>query len=157
MWHYGVEGRSKGPVEDDELRAMLAARLIDHRTYVWREGMEMWLPLAETPEWKDQLVSAGGRAMNAPGVVPNHGYAVTSLCCGIGSLVLIFTCMIGFLAAIPGVVFGHMALREIQRHPLPMGGRGMAIAGLIMSYLTLSLYVIGGLIFVFVLVTQGTR
>lgn len=137
MWYYGAEGQSQGPVDDGELRAMLASGLIQGRTFVWREGMESWKPLHEVPEWRTEIVSTDGRAMYAPGVVPNHGYAVTSLCCGIGSLVLLMTCGIGILAAIPGAIFGHLALRKIREHPLPMGGRGMAIAGMVTSYLTI--------------------
>ncbi len=154
-WFYGVEGQSNGPVDDNELRAMLASGMIHRRTQVWREGMETWRALEETPEWSTQIVSAAGQQMHAPGVVPNHGYAVASLCCGIGALVLTFSCGIGFLAAVPGAIFGHLALREIRNHPLPMGGRGMAIAGLVMSYLAIALVVAAAIVFA-VVVSRDT-
>ena len=46
--------------------------------------------------------------------------------CGVG----------GFLAAIPGVICGHIGLSRINRNPSLTGG-GMAVAGLVMGYLTI--------------------
>ena len=65
--------------------------------------------------------------------VKNNGHAIAALILGILSLFMsIFT-------AIPGVILGHMALSKIKHKPEQYEGSGMAIAGLIMSYLFLIL------------------
>jgi prepilin-type processing-associated H-X9-DG protein len=57
------------------------------------------------------------------------GIAIASLICGILSWVCV-----GPLAAIPAVITGHMALGRIKRSAGALGGRGLAIAGLIFGY-----------------------
>jgi prepilin-type processing-associated H-X9-DG protein len=57
------------------------------------------------------------------------GIAIASLICGILSWVCV-----GLLAAIPAVITGHMALGRIKRSAGALGGRGLAIAGLILGY-----------------------
>jgi len=57
------------------------------------------------------------------------GIAIASLVCGILSWVCV-----GLLAAIPAVITGHMALGRIKRSAGALGGRGLAIAGLILGY-----------------------
>ena len=54
--------------------------------------------------------------------------------------------VVGFAVAIPAVITGHMALSNIKLGKAGPEGRGMAIAGLIMGYATLSLLVLGILI-----------
>jgi hypothetical protein len=67
--------------------------------------------------------------MNVP--ARTSSTAVISLCCGIGSWVLV-----PFLLAIVAIVTGHMARAEIRREP--QQGDGMAIAGLVLGYLNLA-------------------
>ena len=77
--------------------------------------------------------------------------ALASLVCGIVAIVMvaagcaIFPCLgfLGLAVAIPGVVTGHMALGNIKRGSASEEGKGLAIAGLVMSYATLALLVIG--------------
>jgi|SRR5579859_6454959 len=61
-----------------------------------------------------------------------NGKAITALVLGIVSWV-------GFsiLAGIPAIVFGHIALGEIKASGNTQEGRGMAIAGLVLGYLSL--------------------
>ncbi|MDX6742710.1 DUF4190 domain-containing protein [Actinocorallia sp. A-T 12471] len=54
-------------------------------------------------------------------------YAVAALVCG-----LLWACWLGSLLA---VVFGHLALRQIARRD--ERGRGLALAGLVVGYLSL--------------------
>lgn len=71
---------------------------------------------------------AGGTFYYAP---PTSGLAITSLVCGIVGLV---TCLM--LPGIPAVICGHMALNRMADPSVRLAGRGMAIAGLIMGYLS---------------------
>lgn len=69
----------------------------------------------------------------APAPRPTSGLALTSLICGISGMAL-FWLFVPMLASIVAVVTGHLALRQIRTNPV-LGGRGMAIAGLIMGYI----------------------
>ena len=74
------------------------------------------------------------------------GLAIASLICGILSMV----CLLA-LAGIPAVIMGHMAIGRIKLSG--QGGRGMALAGLIMGYISVVLTIIfllmGGLAIIF--------
>lgn len=75
----------------------------------------------------------------APPARPSSGLAITSLVCGIAGVVL-FWAIVPMLASIAAVITGHMALGQIRRTP-GLGGRGMAIAGLILGYLMIGVLV----------------
>ena len=66
---------------------------------------------------------------------PTSGLAITSLICGLAGAVL-FWAFIPVLASIAAVITGHMALGQTKRDPA-IGGRGMAIAGLILGYVVI--------------------
>ena len=66
-------------------------------------------------------------------------WAVVSLICGVLGLVT-------GLAAILAIVFGHIAMGEISRNT-ELYGSGMAIAGLILGYLVITIILIGILFF----------
>ncbi len=68
---------------------------------------------------------------------PTSGLAVAALICGIAGVVL-FWALIPVLASIAAVITGHMALGQIKRDP-GIGGRGLAIAGLILGYAVIAL------------------
>ena len=58
--------------------------------------------------------------------------SITSLVLGILAIV---PCSI--FTGIPAVVTGHIALSQAKRSPTEYGGRGMAVAGLVMGYLSI--------------------
>jgi hypothetical protein len=136
QWYYGSSAGQNGPVEEQELRALIASGGLGPETLVWREGMKDWLSLRAVPELASTVPLAyappgapGYPQAYYPPVVPNSGMAISSLVCGITSL------MICGILGIPAVICGHMALTQIRDSPVPVGGRGMAIAGLVMGYL----------------------
>jgi len=67
---------------------------------------------------------------------PTSGLAITSLICGIAGLALSFF-VIPLLASIVAVITGHMALNQTKRD-MSIGGRGIAVAGLVLGYLGLA-------------------
>lgn len=73
----------------------------------------------------------------APAPRPTSGLAITSLICGIAGVVLVWA-IIPVLASIAAVITGHMALGQTRRDPA-VGGRGMAITGLILGYATIAI------------------
>ncbi len=64
------------------------------------------------------------------------GLAVFSLILGILSILVL-----GIFAAIPGIITGHMARSKAKKDPVTYGGEGLALTGLILSYLSLILSV----------------
>jgi len=62
--------------------------------------------------------------------------AIASLVCGIAGLTV--TCGV---TSILGVIFGHIALGQLERNPNE-GGRGYAVAGLVTGYVALGIIVI---------------
>jgi type IV pilus assembly protein PilA len=81
-------------------------------------------------------VSPAGVSPAMPGQPPAAGSPVPAQTSGkaIASLVLGLLSF-SFLAAIPAVVFGHLALSEIKKSAGRIQGQGMAIAGLVLGYL----------------------
>jgi hypothetical protein len=76
-----------------------------------------------------------------------NALGVWSLVLGILSIVMLFSCLVGFLAAIPAVITGHMS-RKAQKEGLADNG-GLALGGLITGWVTIgltALVVIGGAI-----------
>jgi hypothetical protein len=93
-------------------------------------------PIVAPPLVAPQWVAPG----SAPyGVTdpPNSTAAVVSLVFGI--LTWIFLPVIGPIVA---VVAGHMARAEIRRSNGQLGGSGMAMAGLVLGYLQIALFVL---------------
>jgi hypothetical protein len=73
-------------------------------------------------------------------VTRTNGFAIASLACGLAQL------MVGPLATIPAIVFGHMARGQIKR--TGEQGAGLALAGLILGWAAVILgiiLVVGGL------------
>ncbi len=129
---------------------MLRGGSLTEQSLVWREGMDEWQSVGQVTEVQQAL--AGTRlvpgAALAPGpsmpVVPRqNGMALASMILGIVSVVLGTL----LLTAIPGVICGHIARRQIRESPYPQGGDGMAIAGLILGYLSIILTVVMILVF----------
>jgi hypothetical protein len=65
------------------------------------------------------------------------GVAVASLVCGILGLICF-----GPLGAIPAVICGHIARSRIRESAGALGGEGMALAGLILGYVSIGLMVV---------------
>ncbi|MHB8646518.1 MAG: DUF4190 domain-containing protein [Thermomicrobiales bacterium] len=73
----------------------------------------------------------------AIGVPRTSGFAIASLLCSIASWFLI-----PFFGGVLGVIFGHIARREIRRSQGWMSGDGLALAGLIIGYIHIALVIL---------------
>ena len=69
-----------------------------------------------------------------------NGYAVASLVMGI-----LGWSMIPLLGSIGAIVFGHLARAQIRRQP--QQGDGLALAGLILGWVSIALWILGILAF----------
>jgi hypothetical protein len=86
---------------------------------------------------------AGGGAVGYDAAPPTSSMAVLSLILGILGWVAL-----PLIGSILAVVFGHVALGEIDRSRGRLGGRGMAQVGLVLGYAALGLEVLGVVFFV---------
>ena len=109
------EGRLSKDEHDGRLENALSAR-----TYADLDQLVTDLPVA--------------RATAVTPVAGTNGLAVASLACGL------VQCVFGPVTAIPAIMFGHVALRQIKR----TGGQGagLALAGLILGWATVILAIL---------------
>jgi len=151
-WFYHVGGQQFGPASAMELRRLLSGGELGPEDMVWREGMESWAAIGDVPELKPRsaLAASHGNAFadGAPATVPTSGLAVTSMVLGILGL---FMPCIGLVLGVLAVIFGGVSLGQINRARGRIGGRGMAIAGLVTGLIALTIYGI-----VVVLMSLGT-
>ncbi len=95
-------------------------------------------PFVAPPGW---IPDAAPTAMPTPPRA--NGLAIASLVLGIVSFVI---CLPGVLTAIIGLVLGILALTRIANNPQGQGGKGAAIAGVILSPLALVLWLVAGMV-----------
>ena len=73
--------------------------------------------------------------MSPPNLQRKSGLAIASLVLGITGL-LTFVIGVGLLLAVPAVILGHIALRQIKKSSVAVTGDDLAIGGLVLGYLT---------------------
>ncbi len=110
---------TEGRLSKDEYDARLGAALLA-RTYADLDEVVTDLPAP--PAMGTPVVGP----VNAVPAARTNGYAVASLACGLGQFV------VGPLATVPTIVFGHMAMSRIRR--TGEQGAGLAIAGLVLGW-----------------------
>jgi hypothetical protein len=110
-----------------------------HQTFV---AENLSLPKASfgSARVSDSILPEAQGSPSMPPAPYTSGKAIASLALGILSLVLCMIC------SIPGLILGMLALREIKQEGEHVGGRGIAIAGLVFNFLGLLLAVVGGAI-----------
>jgi len=79
----------------------------------------------------------------------NNSLAIVSMICGIAQFVLWFFFGLGFFSAIAALVLGLVSLRQIRQRA--EGGRGMAIAGVVLG----GLGILGGILLIALLIAVG--
>ncbi|HLH46543.1 MAG TPA: DUF4190 domain-containing protein, partial [Acidimicrobiales bacterium] len=109
----------------------------------WTRPSPAWGPFAGPPA-PGMPPSAGmppstglgpSTGMGPPtGLVPTNGLAIASLACAVGAVVA------PGIGSVLGVVFGHIALRQIAR--TGEGGRNLAVAGLVVGYIGAALAIL---------------
>jgi hypothetical protein len=78
-----------------------------------------------------------GAPYGSPVALEKNALGVWSLVLGIVSVVMLFSCFVGFLAAIPAVITGHLS-RKAQREGLA-DNAGLALGGIITGWVTIGL------------------
>jgi hypothetical protein len=124
----------------------MAEGRVNAETRTRAEGSVEWRPLASFPEFSLWLVRPCPAPPSAPAVLSGpaparrtNGLALASLVMGVVSLTFGICCCYGIPFNLLGVVFGLVALSQIRQRPQLEHGQGMAIAGLVLSLLSLAL------------------
>jgi uncharacterized protein DUF4190/uncharacterized protein DUF4339 len=135
-YHLEIDNKPAGPFTEQQIIDMLKAGKVNEKTRCWREGDPGWGVVG-------QFVTASGAVVPLLAAAPppvaalppqpsqTSGLAIASLVLGLAGF-----CTAG-LAAIPGIICGHLSLSQIKRSAGKIGGQGMAIVGLILGYLGL--------------------
>ena len=134
---FGTDKKEYGPATAEQVRQWIAERRLNAQSLAQGEGTGGWKPLSLFTEFSAALAGspwpATERGVPKPGAVPtaaNNTMAVWSLVCGCIGLVC---CP---LLSIAGLVMGIVALGQLKASP-PQEGRGLAIAGIVLSCLGL--------------------
>jgi hypothetical protein len=141
----GVDGKEYGPISAEQLRQWIAENRANISTRALAEGTTEWKPLGSFPEFALAFGSkpfqpATGPSGASPSVLTGmptrrtSGFATTGMILGILSMTAGLCCC-GLPFNILGLVFSLMALSEIKKNP-QLNGKGMAIAGLVLSLLS---------------------
>jgi TM2 domain-containing membrane protein YozV len=102
----------------------------------------------QCPKCSTTFTVPGGAAAGAGGLLAprKQGMAITSLVLGILS-----TFCLSIFGGIPAIILGHIARGKAKKQPDQYGGAGMALAGIILGYVSIVIFVIY-LIFMFSIV-----
>lgn len=131
------DGQQLGVFSESQIQENIGSGTCLPTDLAWCEGMVDWKPLSE-------LFSGTVDGATLPPVPPQFympaqfvgsskpsGLSIASLVCGILTFA---TCII---TGIPAIICGHLALSKIKNSSGAIGGKGMAIAGLVMGYMSL--------------------
>lgn len=133
----GGDGKEYGPVSAEVLRQWIAQGRAHSQTKAMPEGGAEWKGLAELPEFMADFVKPPAATPFPVAVVqPSriNPLAITGMILGLCS---ILCCCYGFPVSLAGILCSSLALAQISRAPHTEHGTGMAIAGLVLSVLSL--------------------
>ena len=144
----GSDGKEYGPISADQLRQWIAEGRANAATRVLPEGSPEWKLLGSFAEFSMLLATSTIQA--TPSVFPtgplpaqkSNAFATTGLVLGIISITIGFCCCYGLPFNVTGLVFSIIALRQIKTDPERYGGKGMAIAGLVLCLLSLLIMIL---------------
>jgi len=138
----GADGNQYGPITADQVRQWIAEGRADSQTQVFIEGQTEWTTLGQIPEFAAALTTPAATppaTVSTSGVQPaNNPLAITGLILGILS-VIGCCCCYGLPFSIPGVIVSGIALAQLKRDTNQQGGKGLAIAGLVLSLVGIAL------------------
>ena len=152
----GADQREYGPVSAEELKQWIREGRANAQSRVQAEGSAEWRPLGTIPEFA-ALTGPAQPYVTAPGALSptparkNNSMAVSGLVCSLIGL----PCCGLFIFSVLGLIFSIIGLKQINRDP-SQGGKNMAIAGLVISLVTLFLSIAGWLIILVSGVSQNS-
>jgi hypothetical protein len=136
----GTDGKTYGPTTAEQIRQWIVQGRIESQTPVFVDGASEWTFIGLLPEFAKFFPGTTPPiiAPPKPGVVQSpktNGFATAGFVCGIISV----TCCCGCPFNILGLIFSIVALLQISSAVEPQDGKGLAIAGVICSGVSLLL------------------
>lgn len=138
----GNDGKTYGPVSADQVRQWIKQSRVDSRTPVFVTGAADWTFAGLLPEFAAEFSTTPPGGVPPPfGASPaamwparTNSLATWGFICALLSWTCCGCCLpLGIL----GLTFSIIALVQINSSAVPMEGRGLAIAGLVLSALNL--------------------
>jgi hypothetical protein len=153
----GADGGIYGPATVEQLRQWIVEGRANAQTQTLTEGAAGWKALGALPEFAGHFaplippaIGPLRQGTSTAGQLPKtNSFATAGLIFGILSLTCLCCCG-GFPFNILGLVFSIIALSQISERPELYTGRGLAIAGLILS-------AIGFLLLIFTIASGHTN
>lgn len=144
----GADGRQYGPVPEEKLRQWIAEGRANAQTQALAESATEWKPLGTLTEFAGHFAPSVPPTIRPPSypAQKTNSYAMAGLIFGI----LAFLCCCKVLFGTLGIIFSLIGLSQINQYPQSYEGRGIAIAGLVLSILSLLLA------FLFVMIALAT-
>ncbi|HZN36223.1 MAG TPA: GYF domain-containing protein [Pirellulaceae bacterium] len=140
-WYYTHAGAELGPTSVGELKRLIGLGQVVAEDHVWTEGMDYWQRVRDVPELARQLTANTAAAL--PPTPQTSPMAVASFILGLLGFTLI--------GSILAIVFGHIALSQIRQSQGKLGGKGLAIVGLVLGYLVVVTSVIAAIVVIAIL------
>ncbi len=147
----GEDGKEYGPATAEQIRQWIAEGRAERRTPIFVDGAKDWNFVGLLPEFAAFFDASGTPppitpprgTSNAGRMAKTNSYALWGMIFGILSLTC---CCCGFPFGLLGLIFSLIGLSQINANPELHAGRGLAIAGLVLSGLSL-LMGAGGMLF----------
>ena len=152
--HVARDGKQLGVFSLDEINRQLAAGTLSLSDQAWYEGAAGWAALSTVPGVTAAAPSSAPQISPAPTpsaavtLAPQkkvEPLAIASLVLS-GIAICGFCCGLFLVAAVAGVVCGHLALSKIKANP-ELEGHGLAMSGIIIGYVAIGLVLIRILFF----------
>ncbi len=162
-WFIGRGSTPVGPVPFTELERLVDTGEVGPETLLWNEAMPDWVPASEVPEIAPRLGAAtapppnlprgaaSSRPAQAPEPVPGMAYPGPGVAMAYGpprtsglaiaSLVLGLL-WLGGLGSLLAIIFGSVAVGQVNKSNGQVIGKGIAWSGLILGIIGLALIVI---------------
>ena len=128
----GADGRQYGPANADQIRRWIAEGRANAHTQTLAEGAAEWKPLSAVPEFAGHF---GAPVPPAIGAVTGSHFRQTNAFALWGMIlgILALACCCKFLLGALGLAFSLIGLSQINERPDLYEGRGLAIAGIVLS------------------------
>jgi len=153
--HVARDGKQLGIFSLEEINRQLAAGTLNLSDQAWYEGAAGWAALSTVPGVSAAAAPASQPQISlAPAAVApmtlapqrkTEPLAIISLVLS-GIAICGFCCGLFLVAAVAGVVCGHLALSKIKANP-ELEGHGLAVSGMILGYIAIGLVLIRILFF----------
>lgn len=176
-WFYANESDQQVSFQEENFQGLVEAGSIKEGTLVWNETMSDWKPCSDvrpdlfgiaassspdnsipaytTQPTVDQPTTAQPAVPPSAPPTPsqNDGLAIASLVCGICG----FVCYpIGLFLGLAAVICGHISRKRLVERTGSTDGGGLALAGLILGYIAMTISIIIGGIYIVLMIVGAT-